>query len=325
MRIGILGAAKIAPRALVEPGREIDDAEVFAVASRDPVRAERFAHEHDLARVFPSYEALCESSEIDAIYNALPISLHCEWTLRALASGKPVLCEKAFASNAREAERMAEAAAESGAFLMEAFHWRYHPMAKRMIEIVQSGQIGAVRKIHSHFNVAIEDPTNIRFDYAMGGGATMDLGCYPLHMARHVLAEEPEIVSAVAEIGPPDVDVDMRAQLRFPSGAEAEISCSMKSGAEFSMEFKAEGEQGRLHAINPLAPHGGNRLDVEAGGRKESESVPGKSTYFYQLEAFVKAVQTGEAVPTGVEDAVLNMEALDAIYLASGLKLRGLP
>ena len=152
----------------------------------------------------------------------------------------------------------------------------------------------------------------------------MDLGCYPLHMARHVLAEEPEVLGAVAETGPPDVDVDMRAELRFPSGAEAEISCSMKKGAEFSMEFEAEGERGRFHAINPLAPHGGNRLIVEVDGRSESESVAGKSTYFYQLEAFVRAVQSGGTVPTGVEDAIFNMKALDAIYLSAGLALRGL-
>ncbi|MEE3326571.1 MAG: Gfo/Idh/MocA family oxidoreductase [Myxococcota bacterium] len=325
MRIGILGAAKIAPRALVEPSRDLPDVEVFAVASRETARAEQFAHEHGVARVFSSYEALCESREVDAVYNALPISRHCEWTLRALASGKPVLCEKAFASNAREAQRMADAASKAGLFLMEAFHWRYHPMAQRMIETVQGARLGEVRAVRSHFNVAIEDPANIRLDYAMGGGATMDLGCYPLHMARHVLGEEPEIITAVAETGPPDVDVDMRARLRFPSGVEAEISCSMKKGAQFSMEFEVEGESGRLHATNPLAPHGGNRLLVEVGGTAESESVPGMSTYFYQLKAFVEAVQTGTPVPTDMKDAVLNMKALDAIYGAAGLKLRGLP
>ena len=324
MRIGILGAARIAPRALVEPGREIDEVEVYAVAARDPSRAEQFAQEHDLPRVFSSYAALCDSDEVDAIYNALPISLHCEWTLRALACGKPVLCEKAFASNAQEAERMAEAASAAGVFLMEAFHWRYHPMAQRMIDVVRSGELGAIRRIRSHFNVAIDDPTNIRLRYEMGGGATMDLGCYPLHMARHVLGEEPEVMESVAEVGPPDVDVDLRARLQFPSGAEAEISCSMKKGAQFSMEFEAEGEKGRLHAMNPLAPHAGNRLDLEVEGNHTSESIAGRSTYFHQLEAFVRAVENGEAVPTGVEDAVLNMKALDAIYLAAGLKLRGL-
>ena len=324
MRIGILGAARIAPRALVDPGREMDEVEVYAVASRDPARAEAFSHEHGVPRVFSSYEELCASSEVDAVYNALPISLHCEWTLRALASGKPVLCEKALASNAMEAERMAEAASEAGVLLMEAFHWRYHPMAQRMVEVIQSGQIGRVKKLRSHFNVEIQNPENIRLNYEMGGGATMDLGCYPLHMIRHILGEEPTVVSANAETGPPDVDVELHAQLLFPSGAEADISCSMKRGVAFSMELEAEGDRGHLHATNPLAPQMGNRLEIKAGEETEVMSVEGASTYFYQLRAFANAVKTGADVPTGAQDAVLNMKALDAIYQAAGLKVRGL-
>ncbi|MCH2185625.1 Gfo/Idh/MocA family oxidoreductase [Myxococcota bacterium] len=324
MRIGILGAARIAPRALVDPGKEMDEVEVYAVASRDIDRAEAFSQEHSVPRVFSSYEALCASTEVDAVYNALPISLHCEWTLRALDSGKPVLCEKALASNAREAERMAEAASKAGVLLMEAFHWRYHPMAQRMVDVIQSGRIGRVQRLRSHFNVEILNPENIRLNYEMGGGATMDLGCYPLHMIRHVLAEEPEVVSAKAETGPPEVDVEMHAELKFPSGAEAEISCSMKQGVEFSMEFEAEGDRGHLHAKNPLAPQAGNRLEIKTDEGTEVQSMEGASTYFYQLRAFATAVKTGAVVPTGAEDAVLNMKALDAIYRTAGLKLRGL-
>ena len=324
MRIGILGAARIAPRALVDPGKELAEVEVYAVASRDPARAEAFSQEHGVPRVFSSYEELCASSEVDAVYNALPISLHCEWTLRALASGKPVLCEKALASNAIEAERMAEAASEAGVLLMEAFHWRYHPMAERMVDVIRSGEIGRVHRLRSHFNVEILNPDNIRLNYEMGGGATMDLGCYPLHMIRHLLAEEPEVVSAKAETGPPEVDVEMHAQLHFPSGAEAKISCSMKQGVAFSMELEAEGDRGRLHVRNPLAPHAGNRLEIKTEDKTEALSVEGESTYFYQLRAFANAVKTGVDVPTGVQDAVFNMKALDAIYQAAGLKVRGL-
>ena len=323
MRIGILGAARIAPRALVDPGKELNEVEVYAVASRDLARAEAFSEEHRVPRVFSSYEELCASTEVDAVYNALPISLHCEWTLRALASGKPVLCEKALASNAREAQRMAEAASKAGVLLMEAFHWRYHPMAQRMVDVIQSGRIGRVQRLRSHFNVEILNPENIRLNYEMGGGATMDLGCYPLHMIRHVLAEEPEVVSAKAETGPPEVDVEMHADLKFASGAEAKISCSMKQGVEFSMEFEAEGDRGHLHATNPLAPQAGNRLEIKTDEDTEVQSVEGASTYFYQLRAFATAVKTGAVVPTGAEDAVLNMKALDAIYQAAGLKLRG--
>lgn len=323
MRIGILGAAKIAPRALIEPAAQMEGVEVFAVASREHRRGEAFANEHGLSRVFDSYADLCESDEVDAVYNALPISEHCEWTLRALESGKPVLCEKAFSSNAEEAERMAAAARQTGLILVEAFHWRYHPMALKMIETVQSGRLGQIRSIRSHFNVAITRPEDIRLNFSTGGGATMDLGCYPVSMLRHVLGEEPAVVSAQAEVGPPEVDIEMRAEMRFPSGAEGQIGCSMKDGEVFSMELVAEGERGRLVAHNPVAPHSGNQLEIETNESRESFSVEGETTYLYQLRAFVAAIADGGKVPTGPDDAVLNMRVLDAIYRGAGMRVRG--
>ena len=111
-RIGILGAARIAPMALVRPAREVPEAQVVAVAARDPARAARFARSTASRACTPSYDALLADPEIDAVYNPLPNGLHCEWTLRALAAGKHVLCEKPLASNADEAQRMAEAADE---------------------------------------------------------------------------------------------------------------------------------------------------------------------------------------------------------------------
>ena len=323
MRIGILGAARIAPRALIEPAAQIEGVEAFAVAARDRKKADAFASEHGLPRVFDSYADLCESDEVDAVYNALPISAHCEWTLRAVACGKPVLCEKAFSSNAAEAERMARAAHEAGVVLVEAFHWRYHPMAEEMMEIVQSGRLGRIREIRSHFNVAITDPENIRLNFSTGGGATMDLGCYPVHMLRHVVGEEPDVVSARAEVGPPEVDLSMQADMRFPSGAQGQISCSMKQGEKFSMELVAEGESGRMHALNPVAPQMGNQLTVETEASTDSSTVDGESTYFHQLEAFLAAVRDGTPVPTDSQDAVLNMRVLDNIYERAGLRLRG--
>jgi predicted dehydrogenase len=323
MRIGILGAAKIAPRALVEPARQLGGVETFAVAARQRERAEAFAREHSVPRVFDSYEQLCESDEIDAVYNALPISLHCEWTLRALACGKHVLCEKAIAANAAEAERMGCAAASAGLVLIEAFHWRYHAMAERMVEVVRGGQLGAIHSIRAHFDVPFSDPHDIRFNYAMGGGATMDLGCYPIHMLRHLIGEEPEVVGAQAEVGPPDVDVAMRAQLRFPGGARGEIGCSMKARAVIGMELIAEGERGSLHAINPVLPQIGNRLEIVRNGASEAGPVRGDSTYLCQLRAFVSAVRDGKPALTGPQDALRNMRAIDAVYRSAGLRLRG--
>src|SRR5574337_909465 len=173
LRIGVLGAARIAPMALVRPARQVPEATVVAVAARDPQRAQAFATKHGIPRVHPSYDALLADTEIDAIYNPLPNSLHCEWTIRALQAGKHVLCEKPLASNAAEAERMAEAAGQAGRVLVEAFHWRYHPLAARMQAIIDAGELGAVQHIEAHFCLLLPLPGDIRYRLDLAGGATM--------------------------------------------------------------------------------------------------------------------------------------------------------
>src|SRR5262245_55899785 len=147
LRIGILGAARIAPRALVEPARACPRVEVVSVAARDPERARAFADEHGLSRAEPSYEALVASPDLDAIYVALPNGAHAPWSIRALAAGKHVLCEKPIASNGDEADEMVRAADEHGRVLMEAFHYRYHPLAQRVVEVARSGELGALRHV----------------------------------------------------------------------------------------------------------------------------------------------------------------------------------
>src|SRR5947208_923418 len=117
--------------AVGRPAQRVPEATVLAVAARDPERARRFAARHGIPRVHPSYDALLADPEIDAIYNPLPNSLHAPWTIRALAAGKHVLCEKPFAANAAEAEEMARAAERAGRVLGEAFHWRHHPPCAR--------------------------------------------------------------------------------------------------------------------------------------------------------------------------------------------------
>src|SRR5512139_3630913 len=148
VRMGILGAAVIVPTALTGPARSVPEVEVAAIAARDPKRAAAFARRHGIPRVHPSYADVLADPAIDAIYNPLPNSLHAEWTIRALRSGKHVLCEKPFASNSAEAGEMGRVAAETGLVLSEAFAYRYHPLAARMKEILASGEIGQVEHIH---------------------------------------------------------------------------------------------------------------------------------------------------------------------------------
>src|SRR5260370_3942500 len=136
LRFGILGAARIAPEALIKPAQKSADAEVVAIAARDPARAREFADAHKIPRVLATYEDLINDPELDAIYNPLPNSLHCEWTIAALRAGKHVLCEKPLASNAEEAARMTQAANETGKILGEAFHYRYHPLPDRVRALI---------------------------------------------------------------------------------------------------------------------------------------------------------------------------------------------
>src|SRR6476620_4831638 len=149
LRLGILGAARIAPAALIRPARHVGEAQVVAVAARDRDKAAHFAGKHDIATVHGSYEALLADANVDAVYNPLPNGLHGKWTRAALAAGKHVLCEKPFTANAAEAREIAGLAAQSDRVVMEAFHYRYHPMALRIEEIIASGELGKLKRVEA--------------------------------------------------------------------------------------------------------------------------------------------------------------------------------
>ena len=171
LRIGILGAARIAPFALIAPAREVPAAKVLAVAARDAGRATAFAKRHGIQLAFGSYEALLANANVDAVYNPLPNSLHAPWTLRALEAGKHVLLEKPFTSNAAEAESVLARSAKSGKAVVEAFHWRFHPMAARLVELCQHGPYGRIEHIETAMCIPLPMPSDIRYQLALAGGA----------------------------------------------------------------------------------------------------------------------------------------------------------
>ncbi len=325
LRIGILGAARIAPMALIRPARQVPEAAVVAVAARDPQRAQAFAAKQRIARVLPSYAALIADPDIDAIYNPLPNSLHCEWTVRALQAGKHVLCEKPLAANAREAERMAAAARDSGRVLFEAFHWRYHPLAARLRGILDAGELGTVRHIEAHFCIPMLRPGDIRYRLDLAGGATMDVGCYAISIVRFLAAAEPEVTAAHALLSSPGVDRAMQATFRFADGRSGAMSCSLFSRALLRASARVRGDRGELTVFNPIVPHLYHRLSVRTSAGRRSERLKGDATYTYQLRAFVSATRTGAAIPTGPDDAVANMRVIDSVYTHAGLRPRGLP
>jgi len=319
----VLGAARIAPMALVRPARHVPEAVIAAVAARDPGRAKKFAAKHGIARVHPSYDALLADPEIDAVYNPLPNSLHCEWTIRALEAGKHVLCEKPIASNAAEAERMAEVARRTGRVLVEAFHWRYHPLAARLRAIIDSGELGAIRHVEAHLCIPLLLPGDIRYRLDLAGGATMDTGCYTISIIRFLAGAEPDVVRASARLSSPGVDRAMTADFRFPTGCTGRITCSLLSPVLLRVSARVRGDRGEMAVFNPIGPQILNWITVRTAAGKRRERIAGDATYTYQLRAFVAAVRRGEPVPTGPDNAIANMRVIDAVYRAAGLQPRG--
>lgn len=324
MKIGILGAARIAPKAIIEPANELDNVEVTAVAARDPKRAKEFADQYNIPTVHSDYESLIKDPNLDAIYIGLPPSLHAQWSIAALESQLHVLVEKPFASNSIEAKQMVAVADRTGYKLIEAFHWRFHPLSFRLIEL--SNQIGPIRKAHSQFNAVIANKSDIRYQLDLSGGATMDIGCYPIHWLRTLIKQEPKVLEATCEQYSPGIDTAMEAKLEFPSGVVATMQCSMAPHPSFPVGsyIYIEGDGGYIKVDNPIAPHNGHRLQAKlANGTEIDEIVEGKTTYWHQLKAFVDIVQDKQPLITGGIDAIENMRVIDDIYIAAELGIRG--
>src|SRR4051812_15214615 len=278
LRIGILGAARIAPMALVRPAKQVPEVTIAAVAARDPKRAATFAKKHGIDKTHTSYADLIADPDINAIYNPLPNGLHAEWTLRAINAGKHVLCEKPFTSNEKEAREVADAAATSGLVVMEAFHYRYPPLAERMRAIVHGGELGEIRAVQTAMCFPLPRFSDIRYNFDLAGGATMDAGCYAVHCLRLLGPGEPEVVSATAKVRDPRVDRAMVAHFRFPTGATGRIEASMWSRSLLKMGARVVGERGEMRVLNFSVPQLYNRLTVIVDGKRSRERVKGDAT-----------------------------------------------
>ncbi|KAI9459028.1 NAD-P-binding protein [Russula earlei] len=353
LRFGILGAANIAPIALVLPVKSHPDAVVKAVAARDQKRADAFAKKHEIPKAYGgpgAYQKLLDDPEIDVVYNPLPNGLHYEWTMKALAAGKHVLVEKPSADTAEETRRMFAFAQEKRLTLMEAFHYRFHPATGRVKEIVDSGELGTPTKIEVTLGIPsgfIKD-TDCRMEYGLGGGAMMDLGCYAVSMSRYLAGADPtKVISAKADIHPkyPQVDIATTATLAFSGsrgstgpaeGLTATLNAHFRLPARWGflpqlpkMFVRVSGTRGTVELYNFPGPWIYHYISVESseqeGGplRKRTEKRYGNlgwTTYRYQLEAFIDKLRgrNPEHWYDG-QDSIANMQWIDAIYTETGL------
>jgi predicted dehydrogenase len=323
VRWGVLGCAEIATRKVIPAMQRSDLCDVVAIASRDAGRAAETADELGIPGHHGSYDDLLADPMIEAVYIPLPNHLHAEWTLRAAAAGKHVLCEKPLALSAVQATEMIAGCRAAGVVFMEAFMYRVHPMWLRVRELVTSGAIGELDAIQVFFSYHNVDPANIRNIAEYGGGALMDIGCYAINVARWMFDGEPTDVTGAVRRDPRfGTDVLTSAVLDF-GGRHATFTCSTQ--IESDQRVHLIGTEGRLLVEIPfnIPPDRPTRIVRAAGGDPpvapgiEVFEIPTADPYTVQGDAFSTAVRDGSGVPIPPEDAVGNMAVIERILAAS--------
>jgi len=315
VRWGLLSTARI-NRLVLAGARATGNAEVVAVASRDAGRAEAYAREHGIGRAHGSYEALLADPEVDAVYVPLPNALHVEWTLRALAAGKHVLCEKPFSRRAREVEEAFDVAEQEGLVLSEGFMFRHHPQTRAIARLVSEGAIGPLRVLRAQFSfglAGVHGPDDARFDPELDGGSLMDVGCYCVNAIR-LLGGEPERVHAEQVVGPSGVDVCFTAALRLPGETLAHFDCGFV--LPFRDELEVVGEEGSLFVDDPWHIH---MPGIELRRDDETETIPiaPADSYALELENVSDAILGRGELLLGRADAVGQAAAIEALYHAA--------
>jgi len=288
-----LGAADIAAKAVMPAIAASRNGRLLSIASRDRERARAMASQHAVPRVADTYEALLDDPEVDAIYIPLVNSVHREWTLKSLAAGKHVLCEKPLAMDAAEAEEMAQVAEASGLHLMEAFMYRFHPRTRTFVEAAREPLF-----VQSNFGFPLRDRTNVRMKPELGGGALLDIGCYTVSIARWLLGE-PREVRALARVDlEAGVDMTVTALLAFEDGATAAVWSSFESP-----------EEQRLTVVSRDQTQ---RLDRPFSSWRDPDDP-----YQLMVESFGDSVLHDRPVAIPLGESVANMRVLDRIREAA--------
>lgn len=320
IRWGILGCAGIAAKAVIPAIQSSRLGRVEAIASRDPDRAKAMAARFGIAKAYGDYEAMLADPDIDVIYNPLPNHLHVPMTIRALEQGKPVLCEKPIALDAAQAMKLAAVQEAVGLPVAEAFMVRHHPQWKKARALIAEGRLGEVRAIQTIFSYYLDDPQNVRNQADIGGGGLFDVGCYAINTARFLFDAEPLRAIALMERDPVfGTDRLTSGLLAFPGGRQLAFTCSTQLA--LTQKVTVLGTRGRLDILVPFnAPADGPTVlvlddgrDLAGGGREEIAIGP-VDQYREQADAFAEAVLSGKPLETGLDDAIANMRAIDALF-----------
>ncbi len=315
---GVLSTAKIGWEKVMPAMLKSEHCEIRALASRNLEKGRKLADQFGIPKAYGSYEELLADPEIEAIYNPLPNHEHVPLTLAAARAGKHVLCEKPVALNAKEAEQLREVADK--VHIMEAFMVRFHPQWLSVRDRVRAGELGDVRSIQSYFSYFNTDGNNIRNMADIGGGALYDIGCYPIVTARFLFGCEPLRAIALVDRDPVfKTDRMVSGLLDFGNGRRLDFTVSTQSVTYQRVQIC--GTQKRIEIQIPFnAPLGGPtdvltdngaRLDL---GSTITETIPACDMYTLEIDAFSRVVRGEIPLPYGVEDAILNMRVIDALF-----------
>jgi predicted dehydrogenase len=318
VRWGLLSTAHI-NRRLIPALQASPRAELVAVASRSQATAAAYAAHWGIPRAFGSYQALLDSAAIDAVYISLPNHLHSEWAIKALTSGKHVLCEKPFALSLEETDRMIDAAARSGCVLAEAFMYRHHPQMKALGRWLREGRLGEVSLVRAVFNFTLTDAHNIRLRPETGGGALWDIGVYPLSFAQFVMGGPPVRVAAEQRLGETGVDVVFAGQMVYANGGIAQISASFNS--PFYSLAEVYGSLGRLTLNRPfvLGADGTQRQLLFHPNEGPPQPIPfvDRELYGCEIEDFHDAILAGAAPYLSLAETRNHIATVLALYRAA--------
>lgn len=315
IRWGILSTAKIATEKVIPAIQQGEYSEVVAICSRDITKAQEVAGDLNIGKYYGSYEELLQDPDIDAVYNPLPNHMHVPWTIKALEAGKHVLCEKPIGLNTEEARKLVDETLKYPQLkVMEAFMYRFHPQWHQVLFLIRDGVIGEVRSIHTIFSYYNDDPTNIRNQTGIGGGALMDIGCYCISFPRFIYGEEPEAVTGFMDMDPQmHTDRLTSGLMKFSSGKSASFTCSTQL---FSFQRTViSGTSGQINIKIPVnaPPAGTTTIElINNEGVKEFSFTP-VDQYTLEADAFSLAIMEDKPVPTPLDDAIGNMKVIDAI------------
>lgn len=319
VRWGILGTAAIAKTQLIPAFRQAKNAELTAVASRSEDKARDYAADNGISKYYGTYEALLADKDIDAVYIPLPNHLHAKWSIEASKQGKHVLCEKPAALTEAETKEIIESSEANSVVWMEAFMYQFHPQWQRVLQLLQTGEIGDVKLVTANFSFLFDRPDDVRWNALMGGGALYDVGCYTVHACRTLAGKTlPEHVHAVAQMADNGaVDTTTSALLQFPNGIHAFLNSSFALPDRQDVEIVGtHGTMALSHAFRPDL--GEPILTITTAAGKRIEEMAQVNTYTLQVEHFGECIETGRKPYNSPLDSLHNMQILDRIHLASG-------